>query len=161
MISLSDGSPPLEFSPGPHNDLQRMVVEEFFPRFAPRSEILYIGDSAAKVLHRDQQKLDTLGFFVLEHDRLPDIVAYDSVRNWILLVEAVHSSNPIAPLRHLELERLTQECTHPRVYVSAFATRDAFRVWVKEIAWETEVWIADKPDHLIHFDGERFLGPYP
>ena len=29
------------------------------------------------------------------------------------------------------------------------------------IAWETEVWIADEPDHMIHYNGERFLGPYP
>ena len=111
-------------------------------------------------MHRDVQKLNALGFFDLEHGRLPDIVAYDSVRKWILLIEAVHSSNPMAPLRHLELERLTADCVHPRVYVSAFTTRASFRTWITEIAWETEVWIADDPDHLIHFDGEKFLGPY-
>lgn len=30
----------------------------------------------------------------------------------------------------------------------------------EELAWETEVWIATEPDHMIHRDGERFLGPY-
>jgi hypothetical protein len=32
--------------------------------------------------------------------------------------------------------------------------------YLGEIAWETEVWVADAPSHLIHFNGERFLGPY-
>ena len=159
VIRLGGGTP-LNLSPGPHNDLQRRVVEEFFPRFAPDSEILYIGDTTKKILHRNDLRLAELGFFDLEHGRLPDIVAFDSVRNWILLVEAVHSSNPMTSLRHLELERLTTRCTSPRVYVSAFATRAEFRRWITDIAWETEVWIADVPEHLVHFDGEKFLGPY-
>ena len=133
VISLSDGSS-LNLSPGPHNDLQRQVAEGFFPRFAPHSEILYIGDTTEKILHRDQ-RLEDLGFFDLNHGRLPDIVAFDSVRNWILLVEAVHSSNPMTSLRHLGLERLTKSCTSPRVYVSAFATKASFRRWITEIAW--------------------------
>ena len=159
-ITLSNGQV-LRLAPGPHNDLQRQVVEEFLPRFAPDSQVLYIGDSSKKILHRDDQRLTALGFFELEHGRLPDIVAFDPTRKWILLIEAVHSSNPMAPLRHLELERLTAECCHPRVYVSAFATKASFRNWISEIAWETEVWIARDADHLIHFNGERFLGPYP
>ena len=157
-ITLSNGRT-LRLTPGPHNDLQRQVVEDFFPRFAPDSQVLYIGDTSKKILHRDDERLSALGFFELEHGRLPDIVAFDSTRKWILLIEAVHSSNPMAPLRHLELERLTAQCIHPRVYVSAFATKASFREWISEIAWETEVWIARDPDHLIHFNGEKFLGP--
>ena len=160
VITLSNGCM-LRLTPGPHNDLQREIVENFFPRFAPDSEILYLGDAIHKVLHRDERRLNDLGFFDLKHGLLPDIVAFDSNRNWILLVEAVHSSNPVTQLRHLELERLTAHCSHPRVYVSAFATKTSFRRWLSDIAWETEVWIADAPDHLIHFDGEKFLGPYP
>ena len=91
IITLSNGRP-LSLAPGPHNDLQRQVVEGFLPRFAPDSEVLYVGDTSKKILHRDVQKLNALGFFDLEHGRLPDIVAHDSIRNWILLIEAVHSS---------------------------------------------------------------------
>ena len=160
VITLNRGDL-LRLGPGPHNDLQRQVVEDFLPRFAPDSKILYVGDTIQKILHRDDTQLNALGFFDLEHGRLPDIVAFDSIRNWILLIEAVHSSNPMTPLRHLELERLTARCAHPRVYVSAFATRISFRRWISRIAWETEVWIADDPEHLIHFNGENFLGPYP
>ncbi|MFS2517149.1 MULTISPECIES: BsuBI/PstI family type II restriction endonuclease [Parabacteroides] len=28
-----------------------------------------------------------------------------------------------------------------------------------DIAWETEVWIAENPGHMIHFNGDRFIGP--
>lgn len=109
---------------------------------------------------RNDQVLLELGFFQLEHDLLPDIVAYDRRRNWLFLIEAVHSSNPISQLRHLSLEELTKNCTAPRIYVSALRNRASLREWILEISWETEVWLVDSPDHLIHFDGESFLGPY-
>jgi hypothetical protein len=32
--------------------------------------------------------------------------------------------------------------------------------YLDKISWETEVWVADSPTHMIHFNGERFLGPY-
>jgi type II restriction enzyme len=48
----------------------------------------------------------------------------------------------------------------PVFHVTAFLTRNKFRKWAADIAWETEVWIAEAPDHLIHFDGKKFLGPY-
>ena len=86
VITLSGGRP-LRLAPGPHNDLQRQVVEGFLPRFAPDSEVLYVGDTSKKILHRDVQQLSALGFFDLEHGRLPDIVAFDSVRHWILLID--------------------------------------------------------------------------
>lgn len=75
-------------------------------------------------------------------------------------LEAVHSSNPINALRHLKLKELMQNCTAGVIYVSAFESMKTFAKFAKDISWETEVWIADNPDHMIHFDGERFLGPY-
>ena len=47
------------------------------------------------------------------------------------------------------------------VYVTAFPNRSIMGRYLPEIAWETEVWVADAPSHLIHFNGVRFLGPYP
>jgi hypothetical protein len=38
--------------------------------------------------------------------------------------------------------------------------RRAMLKYLNDISWETEVWVADSPTHLIHFNGERFLGPY-
>lgn len=150
----------VELSTGPHNQLQKAVVEEFLPRFAPNAELLYLGDTSKKSLHLNREKLEELGFFELAHDTLPDVVAYDPIRNWLFLIEAVHSSNPISKLRHLNLERLTKDCTAPRVYVSVFKDRQSFREWILEISWETEVWLVESPDHLIHFNGGKFLGPY-
>ena len=153
------GGDDLCLTPGPHNELQKAIVEEFLPRFAPGSEVLYLGDTSNKYLFLDEARLRDLGFFELAHDALPDVVAYDKKRNWIFLVEAVHSANPISHLRHMTLERMAKNCAAPRVYVSAFKDRKIFREWVEKISWETEVWLADSPDHMIHFNGDKFLGP--
>jgi site-specific DNA-cytosine methylase len=158
-IKLPDGTV-LEFSPGEHNLLQKAVIEQFLPRYGHGSEVLYVGDTAKKHLVRDNPRLKALKFFELEHGELPDIVAYSEKKNWLYLIEAVHSSGPISPIRLLELKRLAKECTADMVYVTAFLDRDTFRKFAPEIAWETEVWIADAPDHLVHFDGDKFLGPY-
>ena len=40
-------------------------------------------------------------------------------------------------------------------------TRKAMVGYLDQLAWETEVWVADSPSHMIHLNGERFLGPYP
>ena len=46
------------------------------------------------------------------------------------------------------------------VFVTAFPDRRTMVSHLNQIAWQTEVWISDSPGHLIHFDGDRFLGPY-
>jgi DNA (cytosine-5)-methyltransferase 1 len=155
------GGVDLRLSPGPHNEIQKAIIEEFLPRYAHGARVLYVGDTDNKSLMVDQEGLGSVGLPVPERgDRLPDIVAYEPERNWVFLIEAVHSSNPVDDERHALLLKLTTGCTAGRIFVTAFLTMDDFRKWVKRIAWETEVWIAESPAHLIHFDGERFLGPY-
>lgn len=150
----------LRFSPGSHNQLQKAVIEEFLPRYGYGSEVLYVGDTANKFLLLEKDRLCELNFFELAHDELPDIIAYSKSRNWLYLIEAVHSSGPINPIRLEQLQHLTQECSAEIVYVTAFLDRASFRQFAPEIAWETEVWIADTPDHMIHFNGDKFMGPY-
>lgn len=150
----------LNLLPGEHNELQKAIIEELLPRYGYGAEVLYIGDTADKFLFMSKDKLKNLHFFELSHGELPDIVAYSEAKNWLYLIEAVHSSGPISESRLLELKRLTKDCIADIVYITAFMDRAKFRTWVKDIAWETEVWIAETPDHLIHFDGSRFLGPY-
>lgn len=150
----------LEFSNGEHNVLQKAIIEEFLPIYGYGAEVLYVGDTADKYLHLAQAKLDQLGFFKLDHGELPDVVAYSESKNWLYLIEAVHSSGPISENRLLELKKLTKNCKADIVYVTAFLDRATFRTWVKDIAWETEVWIADNPTHLIHFNGDKFMGPH-
>ena len=158
-VTISAGKK-LMFTPGEHNTLQKAVIEEFLPRFGFKAELLYVGDTANKFLLCEKSRLEALSFFELAHGELPDIVAYSRKKNWLFLVEAVHSSGPISQLRLAELKRLTKACTADIVYVTAFLDRAAFRKFAPDIAWETEVWIADTPDHLIHYDGDKFLGPY-
>lgn len=158
-VTLPDGSR-YRLSPGPHNEIQRAVIEDFLPRFSRGAEILYIGDTAKKILHMDADRMKAVGIGKMKRGLLPDIVAYEAKRNWLFLIEAVHTSNPISETRHRALSRLLRDATAGRIFVSAFADVAAFRRFSKEISWETEVWLASDPEHMIHFDGDRFLGPY-
>ncbi len=155
---LPDGTQ-FDLSPGKHNELQAAIVEEFASRFAPDAHVLYLGDTAQKMLVVDTQRLLTLGVPVTEHSKLPDVVMHDEARNWLFLVEAVTSHGPISPKRIVELEILLASCTSGRIYVSAFPDFATFRKHLTDIAWDTEVWLSDMPDHMIHFNGDRFLGP--
>lgn len=150
----------LEFSSGEHNDLQKAIINEFLPRYGYGAEVLYIGDTAKKYLYLDKEKLKQLNFFEMSHDRLPDILAYSAEKNWLYLIEAVHSSGPIDQAKLILFEKLTEKCNAEIVYVTAFLTRDKFRAYAKDLAWETEAWIAENPDHMIHFNGHNFIGPY-
>jgi hypothetical protein len=149
----------LNLSPGEHNALQAAIVMDFAPRFAPASLLLYLGDTAQKHLHVDQTLLDVLKIPVTKHDKLPDVVLHLPTKNWLFLIEAVTSHGPVSPKRKHELEAVLEGCPIPRVYVSAFPDLKEFRRHAENIAWETEVWIAEMPDHLIHFNGDKFLGP--
>ena len=154
------GGGQLELTPGEHNQLQRQIVEQFLPRFGHGAELLYLGDAANKSLHLDAERLAELGFFKLDHGELPDVVAYAPQDNWLYLIEAVHSSGPISPIRKVKLQNAADGCTADLVFVTAFQDRATFRKFVGDLAWEQEVWIADEPDHMIHFNGDRFMGPH-
>lgn len=157
-VRLPEGKT-LKLSPGKHNEVQAAVVEQFAPRFTPGARLLYLGDTAKKNLYLDTGHLIELGVPVTEHDKLPDIILYDEKRNWVFLVEAITSHGPVTPKRVVELNAMFAACKAGIVFVSAFPDFVEFRKHLKEIAWETEVWIAEIPDHLIHFNGDRFLGP--
>ncbi len=149
----------LKLSPGRHNEVQTAVLKEFATRFAPASKLLYIGDTSNKGLFKDEEKLKNFGITFNQHGKLPDIVLYDEKKNWLFLIEVVTSHGPISPKRLLELERLVTNCRLGKIYVTAFNDFIEFRKHIKNIAWETEVWLVESPDHLIHFNGDRFIGP--
>jgi BsuBI/PstI restriction endonuclease domain/BsuBI/PstI restriction endonuclease HTH domain len=158
-VRISDGTS-LSFSPGKHNILQKEIIENFLPIFGFGAEVLYVGDTANKSLFVNQEKLSALQFFELAHDKLPDVVAYSETKNWLYLIEAVTTANPITELRRKALLDLTTACTADVIFITAFPDRATYRTFAKDIAWETEVWIADAPEHMIHFNGDKFLGPY-
>jgi len=123
--------------------------------------VVYIGDTESKFLHLDSVYLESLGVGIAPAAKMPDIVVHDIHRNWLVLVEAVSTAGPVDGKRRNELKELFQGCRAGLVFVTAFATRAVMQSFLSQISWETEVWIAENPDHLIHFNGERFLGPYP
>ncbi len=157
-VRLPDGTT-LTLSPGEHNQLQAQVIEQFAPQFASGAVLLYLGDTADKDLYVATGQLVGLGIPITEHDKLPDIILHDPVRNWLFLIEVVTSHGPMTPKRVFELNAMLRNCSTGKVFVTAVPTFGEFRRHIKAIAWETEVWIAEVPDHLIHFNGDRFLRP--
>lgn len=147
------------FSPGKHNQLQKAIIEEFAPRFAPNSECLYVGDTTKKDLVKNEEKLRALGFEITLHDKMPDVVLYLENKDWLYFIESVTSVGPMEPKRIQEIEEITSGVTAGKIYVTAFLDFKTFKKFSDSLAWETEAWIADIPDHMIHMNGDRFLGP--
>lgn len=150
----------LVLSAGAHSELIRAVISEFAPRFAPGSQLLYVGDTGDKWVHFDQDALKDLGVDIDPHGKMPDVILYFGERDWLLLVEAAETSNPVDSKRHSDLRSIFSGASCGIVYVTAFLERAVLGKFLSDIAWETEVWVADHPSHLIHFNGQRFLGPY-
>lgn len=150
----------ITLSPGEHSELIRAIIEDFAPRFAPGSVLVYAGDTGDKWGYFDAVLLAELGVDVDSHGKMPDVVLHFVEKNWLLLVESVTSHGPVDGKRHAELAKLFAGSKAGLVYVTAFPNRSIMGRYLPEIAWETEVWVADAPSHLIHFNGVRFLGPY-
>lgn len=155
------GGKEITLSPGEHSKLIRDIIEEFAPRFVPDGTLIYAGDTGEKWSHFDDGLLAKLGVSVDSHGKMPDVILYCQNRKWLLLIEAVTSHGPVDGKRHHGLAQLFSCSIAGLVYVTAFPNRTLMGRYLGEIAWETEVWVADSPSHLIHFNGERFLGPYP
>lgn len=151
----------ITLSPGEHSELIRAIIEDFAPRFAPGSVLVYAGDPGDKWGYFKADLLAGLGVDVDSHGKMPDVVLHYTEKNWLLLVESVTSHGPVDGKRHAELAKLFAGSKAGLVYVTAFPNRAIMGRYLGEIAWETEVWVADAPSHLIHFNGVRFLGPYP
>lgn len=157
-VKIADGTE-MMLTPGDHSRLIEQVIIEFGPRFAPGSELIYVGDTGDKIGYFLVERLAGLGVTVDEHGKMPDVVLYLPGPEWLLLVEAVTSHGPVNPKRLGELAALFADAIPSLVYVTAFPDRSTMARYLSDISWETEVWCADSPSHLIHFDGERFLGP--
>jgi adenine-specific DNA-methyltransferase len=159
-ILVNTGEAEISLSPGGQNELIKDIIEQFRVRFTPGGKVLYVGDAGSKLLVFEEEAFAALGLTFDLHGKMPDVVIHEPVKNWLVLVEAVTSHGPITPLRHRQLKSLFAGSSAGLVFVTAFLDRKAMLEYLRDISWETEVWIADEPDHLIHFNGERFLGPH-
>lgn len=147
------------FSPGLHNKLQKAILEEFAPRFAPHSECLYVGDTVNKNLINDSHKLAELEFEISIHNKLPDVILYREDKDWLYFIEAVVSGGPMSPERVKDIKTMTANVKSGKIFITAFLTLSKYKRFYDSLAWETEVWIADFPEHMIHLNGDKFLGP--
>ena len=159
MMPVKINNSKLHFSPGKHNILQRAIIEQFAPRFAPNCECLYVGDTIKKDLIKNKSKLKELGFEITLHDKMPDVVLYKKDTDWLYFIEAVTSVGPMDYKRINEINTMTKSVKSGKIYVTAFPDFITYKKFSNLLAWETEVWIAEMPDHMIHLNGDKFLGP--
>ena len=158
-VNLLNGQE-IRLSPGGQNVLVKKIIDDFCPLFTPGGRVIYVGDTETKWAYLDSTALKELGINIEEHGKMPDVVVHHVEKNWLVLIEAVTSHGPVNPKRRQELKKLFAGSKAGIVYVTAFLDRRTMMKHLDEISWETEVWIAETPTHLIHFNGERFLGPY-
>ncbi|ALB41597.1 MULTISPECIES: BsuBI/PstI family type II restriction endonuclease [unclassified Anabaena] len=158
-VSLPNGQA-IYLSSGGQNNLIKDILENFCPRFTPGGLVLYVGDAGDKFIINETQKFREIGIDLDPHGKMPDVVIYYQQQDWLILIEAVTSHGPVNLKRHNELRKLFQSSNKGLVFMTAFPSRKDMTRYLAEISWETEVWVADQADHLIHFNGERFLGPY-
>lgn len=140
--------------------LIRRAVREFCSRWTPGGTLVHVEDRGKNRAHSDETLIIELGGSIESQEQMPDLVVYVKEKNRLVLVEAVTSHGPVDGKRHAELSKLFAGSRAGLVYVTAFPNRSVMGRYLGEIAWETDVWVADAPSHLIHFNGERFLGPY-
>ena len=146
----------LVFSVGKHNQLQKAIIEDFGPRFAPGAQCLYVGDTTEKDMVKNVEKLKELDFEITLHDKMPDVILYSEERKWIYFIESVTSVGPMDPKR---IGEMTKNVTCGKIFVTAFLDFNTYKKFAASLAWETEVWLAEMPDHMIHLNGDKFLGP--
>ena len=159
MMPVRINGADFQFSIGRHNELQKAIIQEFAPRFAPNSECLYVGDTIEKDLVKNVDKLEKLGFEITLHDKMPDVVLYREDKDWIYFVESVTSVGPMDAKRILEITEMTKSVAAGKIFVTAFLDFKTYKRFSENLAWETEVWIAEMPEHMIHLNGDKFLGP--
>ena len=147
-----------QLSTGAHNRLQKAVAEVFKEQFARNSEFIYLGDSTDRELYKNRELLADLGFDITL-DILPDIVLYDREKKWLYFIECVTSVGPVSEQRKADIEAMTVGVDAGNIYITAFPDLATFKKFAGDLAWETEVWIADMPTHMIHLNGDRFIGP--
>ena len=159
QVKVRKGSQ-VTLSPGKHNELIRAIIEEMAPRFLPGATLVYIGDTGEKWGFFDDELAAKIGLSVEEHGKMPDVVLWLADKKWLVLVESVTSHGPVDSKRRIELAELFSSAKGDKVYISAFPDKRTFVRFAPDVAWETETWVADNPTHMVHFNGDKFLGPY-
>lgn len=158
-VVLSNGED-IKLLPGRQNVLVKKVIADFCALYIPGGHVLYVSGTEKKWSYLDSDALAGLGLAIEEHGKMPNIVVHHVEKNWLFFMEAGTSHSPISPKRRQELKELFAGSKAGIIYVTAFLNRRTMIKYLDDIAWETVVWIAESPTHLIHFNGKRLFGPY-
>lgn len=158
-VALSNGEE-IKLLPGRQSVLIKKILDDLCSLYTPAGRVLYVSNTKDKWAYFDPSALRSIGVEIEEHGKMPDVVVHHVEKGWLVLIEAVTSHGPVNPKRRQELKELFAGSKIGLVFVTAFLERRAMIKYLNDISWETEAWVADSPTHLIHFNGERFLGPY-
>jgi len=156
-ILIKFGELSLALSPGLHSELIADVVDGFVPRFTDGCEVLYISDTEDKRKYIKEDLLNHFGGSIEEKKKLPDVLLVDKKRSRMFVIEIIASGGAINHRRLAHLSELFENWKVKKVFVSVFRDKESFKKFALDIAWDTEVWIASQPQHLIHFDGSKWL----
>lgn len=139
--------------------LTKVIMSEFTTHFASDAECFYLRDSKENVQSSNVVKLKELGFCVSEESKMPDVILYSVDKDWLYLIQSVVNSDVIDEIRFEELKTLTRSVDKQKVFITAFPNSQSFKDNMDRLAWDTVAWIADTPEHMIHFEKHGTLEP--
>ena len=143
-----------------YHRLQQTVLKEFMPRFAARAKVLFVRGPAKKPLVCQTEELEKVGLAADSRFKLPDMILYLPQKKWLYLIGIADAGNLITARRQRSFEQALSMSQARAVHVNVFAGFEEYSRHVGQIAWDSEVWIAETPEHMIHHNGDRFLGPH-
>jgi len=155
-IALPDGTSTI-LSPGNHGNIIASVIEDFTPRFLTDAELLYVADTARRIVWLADKRAKQLGITIDPKRKLPDVVVYEASTGSLVLIEAVDSNGEISDQRVVELTAIFSSSKLRLVFVTSFSSFNDFKKFSANIAWDTDIWIADEIGHMIHYNGRQFL----
>ena len=159
QIEAADGVK-IKLKTGKHYRLIKALIEKFIPYFVPGSKVLYVSGIAEKWGYFDEAGLAAHNVKLDMNGKMPDVIIHYPAKNWVLLVEAGTSHGTVNAKRRDELAKLFASCSAGVVYMTIFPTRADMTPYVGDISWKTDVWFADAPTHMLHYNGDRYRGPY-
>jgi len=136
------------------------VLREYCPRWTPGALAMCVRKRNGALAVMEYNYLRELGIKECNPLLVPDAAVYYKQKDWLVLIESTTRHGPISPTRHQELKILFKGSKATLVFVSAFLSREGMTQHLDDIAWETTVWVAETPAHLIHFNGKQLCGPY-
>jgi hypothetical protein len=131
-------------------------VQVYAPTFLKAPQVVYVGDTRHKGGYQNRDLMRELNLPIQVTASLPDVILLCEAERWLVVVEVVASSGPVSEARLVQLRQLIQQpltLGYRSRYITAFPSRRVFRRFVEEIAWGTQVWIANEAEQVIAFGG--------